>query len=270
MLFMVVLSTFQWQTFQILRYGRLSDSLVIVLVTLVAVLNNLAVAIGVGVVFSALVHAWDSGACVSADIYRKLMMIEKNGNKEDCNVKYVHVKGSLFFGSARHFIALFSVSDDPPVVVIDFKDALIIDHSAVAAIQGITHRFRKADKEVLITNLAKKCTGRIYRTGDHDVLNSQIPQSQDVVLVTVEEKDDLEGSGSEIKHIAISFNGAQNDDSTPPSTLSAIPMLRSPAEDVDVELEKLSHNGNMRLLFPGSREDLEDQPSSTLQKFMKS
>jgi len=76
-LFMVVLSTFQWKTFEILRYGRLSDSGVVVLVTLIAVFFNLAVAIAAGIVFSALVHAWDSGEHVDADITYKPMAVKK-------------------------------------------------------------------------------------------------------------------------------------------------------------------------------------------------
>eukprot|EP00584_Thalassiosira_punctigera_P014703 CAMPEP_0172552558 /NCGR_PEP_ID=MMETSP1067-20121228/45828_1 /TAXON_ID=265564 ORGANISM="Thalassiosira punctigera, Strain Tpunct2005C2" /NCGR_SAMPLE_ID=MMETSP1067 /ASSEMBLY_ACC=CAM_ASM_000444 /LENGTH=702 /DNA_ID=CAMNT_0013340561 /DNA_START=287 /DNA_END=2395 /DNA_ORIENTATION=+ len=264
-LFMVVLSTFQWQTFQILRYGRISDSLVIVLVTLVAVFMNLAVAIAAGVVFSALVHAWDSGACVTADIFHKRMIVEHKSSdeKKECEVKYVHVKGSIFFGSARHFIALFSVADDPPVVVIDFKDALIIDHSAVAAIQGITHRFYKAGKEVLLTNLAHKCHGRMYRTGDHDVMNQQILPNR--MLQDVVTAGDEEGRQ---ENICISFTGDERKDIAEPHVLSDIPMLHGPVENVDVELENLAHNGDVRLTFPGSRDDLEGEPSATLEKQM--
>ncbi|KAL3803134.1 hypothetical protein HJC23_003409 [Cyclotella cryptica] len=201
-LFMVVLSTFQWKTFNILRYGRLSDSGVIVLVTLVAVFFNLAVAIAAGIVFSALVHAWDSGTHVDADIFEKPMLVKREGHvfkdaagakhaddagdEELVVVKYVHVKGSIFFGSARHFINMFSVSDDPQTVVIDFKDALIIDHSAVAAIGGITHRYAKVGKRVLLINLPHKSHGRLHRTGDHTILAKQIILHEDE-LVDVEE-----------------------------------------------------------------------------------
>lgn len=130
---------------------------------------NLAVAIAAGIVFSALVHAWDSGT-VAADIKVKPMIV----NGEECIAKYVHVKGAIFFSSARDFINLFNVAEDPSTVIIDFKDALIIDHSGVAAIQGITHRFAQVGKQVLLVNLPKKSHGRMQRTGDHDMLRSQI------------------------------------------------------------------------------------------------
>jgi len=169
-LFMVVLSTFQWKTFIILRYGRLSDSIAILAVTLIAVFFNLAVAIAVGIVFSALVHAWDSGAHVDADIEEKPMII--NGIEHD--VKYVKVKGAIFFSSVRKFINMFNVAEDPSMIIIDFENALVVDHSAVAAIQGISKRFAKVDKKVLLVNLAKKCHGRLHRTGNHKMLRRQI------------------------------------------------------------------------------------------------
>lgn len=175
-LFMVVLSTFQWKTFVILRYGRLSDSVAIILVTVIAVFFNLAVAIGIGIVFSALVHAWDSGSHVDADIKFKKMMIDG----EPKNVKYVHVKGAIFFSSTRKFVNMFSVSNDPEVVILDFKDSLIIDHSAVAAIQGIAHRFEQADKTVLLVNVSKQSHGIMQRTGDNKALKRQLTPCEDL------------------------------------------------------------------------------------------
>ena len=92
-LFMVVISTFQWRTFKILRYGRLSDSAVIVLVTLVAVFSNLAIAIACGIVLSALVHAWDSGTHVDADILYKPMKVKKTKGKSDRSAEESDDKG---------------------------------------------------------------------------------------------------------------------------------------------------------------------------------
>ncbi len=175
-LFMVVLSTFQWKTFLILRYGRLSDSIAILLVTLIAVFFNLAIAIGIGIVFSALVHAWDSGTLVDADIVIKSMLI----NDEEVEVKYVHVKGALFFSSTRKFVSMFNVADDPPVVVLDMKDALIVDHSAVATLQGLCHRFEQADKRVLLTNVGTKCHGRLHRTGNIQALKRQLTHHSEI------------------------------------------------------------------------------------------
>lgn len=127
--------------------------------------------------FSALVHAWDSGSHVDADIEEKPMII----NGEDHDVKYVKVKGAIFFSSVGKFVNMFNVVEDPKMIIIDFEYALVIDHSAVAAIQGITQRFAKVGKKVLLINLGKKCHGRLHRTGDHGVLRHQITPAVHVV-----------------------------------------------------------------------------------------
>ncbi|KAL7485538.1 hypothetical protein ACHAW6_011140 [Cyclotella cf. meneghiniana] len=269
-LFMVVLSTFQWKTFKILRYGRLSDSGVIVLVTLIAVFFNLAVAIAAGIIFSALVHAWDSGAHVDADIVEKPMLVKREGHvykdaagvkhaddagdEEIVMVKYVHVKGSIFFGSARHFINMFSVGDDPQTIVIDFKDALIIDHSAVAAIGGITHRFSKVGKRVLLINLPHKSHGRLHRTGDHEILAKQIILHKDE-LVAIEEGSEapkpnenvFEASGTQEEnttkdnelHTVYSGDGGITDEHATPTGLQDLHMFQAAVDSVDHEIDHL-------------------------------
>lgn len=214
-LFMVVLSTFQWKTFVILRYGRLSDSATILIVTLIAVFFNLAVAILAGIVFSALVHSWDSGTHVSADIQMKKVLVDG----EECKVKYVHIRGAIFFSSARRFVNMFSVSDDPDIVVIDLKDGLVIDHSAVAAIQGITRRFEQVGKRVLLTNVPHKSVGRLHRTGDHGVLRRQM--THDLAIAGVEEK----------KNVV--------DEATVGNVYSHLPMFDVPTESIDQQLSQL-------------------------------
>lgn len=266
-LFMVVLSTFQWKTFMILRYGRLSDSIAIVLVTLVAVFFNLAVAIAAGIVFSALVHAWNSGAHVDADIVIKPMMINKKKYDE---VKYVHLKGAIFFSSTRKFVNMFSVADDPSTVVIDFKDALVIDHSAVAAIQGISHRFEMAGKRVLLTNLAKKCHGRLHRTGNHQMLRRQISNDRVFEDIDVESFGANSAAAKERECDEIAALGPPKDtdehfeervdEYRVGEALSKLPMFQAPIRPVSAELAHLTDdqiNLSLHSLHParsGSRD----------------
>lgn len=260
-LFMVVLSTFQWKTFIILRYGRLSDSVAILLVTLIAVFFNLAVAIGVGIIFSALVHAWDSGSHVDADITIKPMMIN---NEEIPEVKYVHVKGAIFFSSTRKFVDMFDISDDPMYVVLDFQDALIVDHSAVAAIQGISHRFEQAGKKVLLTNVATKSHGRLHRTGDHKALRRQLTHHSDIRDVENGKQHQAVGKVSEEQ-----AEEASREPHTPTPThtpspsrahshshvpthfgqpLGNLSMFQSPVDNVDDEVEiLLEHQGPVHI-----------------------
>jgi SulP family sulfate permease len=257
-LFMVVVSTFQWSTFNILRYGRLSDSGVILIVTLVAVFFNLAIAIAAGVIFSALVHAWDSGACVDADITKTQMLV----NGEECTVKYVRLKGSIFFGSARHFIALFSVANDPSTVVIDFQDALIIDHSAVAAIQGIQHRFAKAGKRVLLTNLPHKSAGRLNRTGDQTTIRETVHEEssfQDVIISnddetnngndeTTEDETEQKTTEDEMEHHIKRVTQMAAEDGLRPHNLGELPMFHASVTNADSAMSRLSkEQGNVSI-----------------------
>lgn len=255
-LFMVVLSTFQWKTFMILRYGRLTDSAAILLVTLIAVFFNLAIAIAVGIVFSALVHAWDSGKHVKADVeLHKRMII--NGLECD-EVKYVKIRGAIFFSSARNFVNLFDVAADPDTIVIDLKDAVIIDHSAVAAIQGVTHRFDKVGKRVLLVNLPTKCHGRLHRThGDHDMLRRQITAASDVRKSEISSGDEESSpttSASVGETTAASASEQPGDETglsphtAPPQridevtigeTLNHLHMFDVPVDSVDHEMEVL-------------------------------
>jgi len=234
-LFIVVLSTFQWKTFVILRYGRLSDSAAIVLVTVVAVITNLAIAIAAGIILSALVHAWDSGAHVEADVEMKDMII--NGKQVD-GVKYVHIRGAIFFSSTRKFVNMFHIAEDPDTMILDFKDALIIDHSAVAAIQGLTHRYSLAGKHVIIMNIQPKCVGRMQRThGDHDKLHSQM--SHHVTNLTDPENQTKEEEEHE-------ENAIGRSSSTEPKNIQNLKMFEVEVDGVDVELDQLVDNTSVQ------------------------
>ena len=234
-LFIVVLSTFQWKTFVILRYGRLSDSAAIVLVTVVAVFTNLAIAIAAGIILSALVHAWDSGAHVDADVIIKDMII--NGERVN-DVKYVNVRGAIFFSSTRNFVNMFHIGEDPDTVILDFKNALIIDHSAVAAIQGLTHRYALAGKRVIIMNVQQKCVGRMRRThGDREKFHTQISHT---VTDVENQREGEEDYDENIVGIASSAS------SGPKKDLQNLKMFDAGADNLEVELEALVDNTSVR------------------------
>jgi len=66
----------------------------------------------------------------------------------------------------------------------------VVDHSAVAAIQGISKRYAKNDKKVLLVNLAKKSHGRLHRTGNHKMLRRQITPAFHLHSTTAGRDDD--------------------------------------------------------------------------------
>ena len=151
-MFMVVIGTFEWSSFRILKKIPKSDAFVLIVVSAVTVFVDLAIAVLVGIVISALVFAWEQG---------KHMHSENSVNKE--GHKVYGLKGTLFFGSITSFKGLFQFTEDPDHVVLNFKHTRICDHSAIEAIQMITQRYRKLDKTVQFKFINKGCLGLLKK-----------------------------------------------------------------------------------------------------------
>ena len=120
---MVAIGTFEWASFKALRRMPRSDIFVMILVTLITVvLHNLALAVLIGVIISALVFAWESAKRISARKY-----IDEEG------VKHYEIYGPLFFGSIIAFNNKFDVANDPEEVIIDFEESRVSDMSAICS-----------------------------------------------------------------------------------------------------------------------------------------
>jgi len=147
LMIMVALGTFEWASLRTFRRMPKSDVLVMILVTLVTVfLHNLALAVLVGVIISALVFAWDNAKRIRA---RK--SIDENG------IKHYEIYGPLFFGSVALFNEKFDVLEDPDEVIIDFKESRVVDMSAIEALNKITERYHKVGKKVHLRHLSEDC-----------------------------------------------------------------------------------------------------------------
>lgn len=147
LMFMVAIGTFEWASMKIFRKVPLTDVIVMVLVTLVtAVLHNLALAVLIGVVISALAFAWENAKRIRARKY-----IDDNG------YKHYEIYGPLFFGSTAAFGEKFDVMNDPEHVVIDFNESRIMDHSAIEAVHKITERYAKLGKKAHLRHLSDDC-----------------------------------------------------------------------------------------------------------------
>jgi len=155
-MFMVVIGTFAWNSLKLLFVVPKSDALVIILVTLVTVLEDLAIAVLVGVIFSALVFAWKSASRIRAN--ERASLTEKNA-------KVYEIEGPLFFSSTNSFLELFKPSMDPELVIIDFANSKIIDQSALKAIEDIAERYSNLGKKVKLRHLSKDCHRLLRRTG---------------------------------------------------------------------------------------------------------
>ena len=155
-MFMVVIGTFAWNSLRLLTKVPKSDAIVIVLVTAVTVAEDLAVAVVVGVVVSALVFAWNSASRIHA--------IGRN-SKTEKGAKVYEVEGPLFFGSVESFLELFEPNNDPSTVILDFARSKVVDQSALKAIEDIAERYAKSGRVVKLRHLSKDCHYLLSRTG---------------------------------------------------------------------------------------------------------
>ncbi|WP_320045749.1 SulP family inorganic anion transporter [uncultured Ilyobacter sp.] len=145
-MFMVVIETFAWETLKYRKRIPKKDFLIILIVAIITVEHDLALAVIVGIIISALIFAWEKGKRISAEI-----KVNENGTKV-----YI-LEGPLFFGSAANFKDLFDVQNDPEVVAIDFCKSKVTDHSAIEAINNITDKYRQAGKKLKLKHLSRDC-----------------------------------------------------------------------------------------------------------------
>jgi SulP family sulfate permease len=155
-MFMVVIGTFAWNSLKILFLVPKSDALVTILVTVVTVLEDLAVAVIVGVIVSALVFAWKSASRIRA-IQRP--------SKTEKRAKVYEIEGPLFFSSTDSFLEIFDPSKDPKIVIIDFARSRVIDQSALKAIEDIAEKYNRVGKKIKLRHLTRDCHKLLSRAG---------------------------------------------------------------------------------------------------------
>ncbi|MGB2128032.1 MAG: SulP family inorganic anion transporter [Flavicella sp.] len=145
-MFMMVIETFAWSSFRIIRKIPVADAVVLIIVSAVTVFFDLAIAVFVGVIISALVFAWENATRIRA---RKRV-------KED-GTKIYEIWGPLFFGSVSAFNEKFDVKNDPEQIEIDFVESRVSDHSAIEAISSIVDKYKESGKSVKLKHLSKEC-----------------------------------------------------------------------------------------------------------------
>jgi len=144
---MVAIGTFEWTSLRIFGKMPKADIIIMLIVTIITVtMHNLALAVMIGVIISALVFAWDSAKRIRARRF-----IDNNG------VKHYEIFGPLFFGSISAFNDKFDVSNDPQEVVIDFSESRVSDMSAIEALNSLTERYLKVGKTLHLRHLSEDC-----------------------------------------------------------------------------------------------------------------
>lgn len=147
-MFMVSIGTFEWASLKIFGKMPWSDIIVMLVVILITVfMHNLALAVLVGVIISALVFAWDNAKRIRA---RKYI--------DDGGIKHYEIYGPLFFASTTAFAEKFDVKNDPKEIVIDFAESRVSDMSAIEALNKLTKRYKEANKIVHLKHLSRDCT----------------------------------------------------------------------------------------------------------------
>ena len=154
-MFMVVIGTFAWTSLKIMHKIPMTDALVIVVVTAVTVYADLAMAVVVGVIISALTYAWNAASRISAR-----PGISKEG------WKVYRLSGPLFFGSTTGFQDLFDVDNDPEDVVIDFIDSRVVDHSGLEVIDALASKYLAAGKRLHLRHLSPDCQRLLEKAGN--------------------------------------------------------------------------------------------------------
>ena len=147
-MFMVVIGTFAWNSLTILRKVPRTDAAVIILVTAVTVFYDLATAVVVGVIVSALAYAWNNATRIRAAAYTSPE-----------GAKVYQINGPLFFGSSAGFAELFDPEGDPSLVIVDFAESRVVDQSALTAIEAL------AGKSIQLRHLSPDCHSLLKKAG---------------------------------------------------------------------------------------------------------
>jgi sulfate permease, SulP family len=154
-MFMVVLGTFEWSSFRVMTKVPVSDAFIIVLVSGVTVATDLAMAVFVGVIVSALVFAW-----------KHAKVIHAVSHEDIGGARIYMLRGPLFFGSSKSFAEIFHPQDDPDEVIIDFQHARVSDHSAIEAIDTLAERYVALGKRIHLRHLSPECRQLLRKAGN--------------------------------------------------------------------------------------------------------
>ncbi len=152
---MVAIGTFEWMSFKVINKMPKQDIFIGISVAVITVwLHNLALAVLIGVIISALVFAWESAKRIRANQY-----VGEDG------AKYYEIYGPLFFASVANFNDKFDVSGDPDHVIVDFKDSRVYDMSGIDALNKLTERYKAVNKKLHLKHLSEDCK-RLLRNAD--------------------------------------------------------------------------------------------------------
>ncbi len=154
-MFIVCEKTFAWASLQTLKKIPRSDAIIVVLVTVVTVFTDLAIAVVLGVIVAALVFAWNHAKQIFAKNYT-----------DEKGWKVYELNGSLFFASTAAFQNIFTPKEDPADVVIEFRNSKVVDQSAIEAIDELSSRYQQVGKRLHLRHLSPDCLELLTKAKD--------------------------------------------------------------------------------------------------------
>jgi SulP family sulfate permease len=154
-MFIVVLGTFEWSSLRIMGKIPRTDAFVLILVSAVTVMTDLAIAVIVGVIVSAVAFAWEHAKHINIKSY-----------DDEQGSRVYELNGPLFFGSVKNFLELFDPANDPDDVIIEFQNSRVADHSAIEAIDNLAERYINAGKTLHLRHLSQECRLLLRKAGD--------------------------------------------------------------------------------------------------------
>lgn len=179
LMFMVVIGTFEWSSLKTFGKVPISEIIVIVAVTLITVvMHDLATAVFVGVILSALIFAWESSRHVFVTV-----------EQETADEKIYSLQGLLYFGSVRHFTDQFQARSDVKNIVIDFGGARVCDMSGLEAINSLAERYRTAGKNLRLRHLSADCR-RMLKNADTLMNVEVLPDDPDYTVANLRRSSD--------------------------------------------------------------------------------
>lgn len=155
-MFMVVIATFAWSSLRMVGKVPATDLWVILSVSVITVIShNLALAVGIGIIISALAYCWERSQELKLEIF-----------EEGEDSRTYKVRGPIFFGSITEFKDLFNPAEDPKNVYLNFRRSKVCDHSAIEAIHGMSEKYRALGKKLHLVNLDPACSRILTKAGD--------------------------------------------------------------------------------------------------------
>ena len=153
-MFMVVIGTFAWQSILVIKRIPRTDVVVMIIVTAITVIYDLAIAVICGVIVSALAYAWNNAIRITGSV-----AIDDNGNT------IYYIEGPLFFGSVQGFSEIFNIESDTDIVVVDFINSRVVDQSALQAIEDLAVKYKKRKKQLQLRHLSTDCHSLLRKAG---------------------------------------------------------------------------------------------------------